>query len=345
MRPHLPALTGVRALAAFAVYLHHFPPPALVPPLLAKEGYIGVSVFFVLSGAVIAYTYAAAARPDAAWLWGYWRRRFARIWPVYALLTVWTIAATGYRDWLGIGLNLTLTKAFSDHYKFSLIAQGWTLTVEECFYLLAPVLFIALQRRMWWLLALVVVGPFAAGQWWASRLISVYTYPGRCVEFLIGVALGLAIPWLRTVWRPPVGVLTYVGAALFAGLVTALALVDPAGYGIYTASGLQIHNYALPIATGVTLAGLALEHTVVAALLGSPIGVLLGRASYAFYLIHLGVVRDRLAPYASGYWSMVGLLIVASVLIHLAVEEPLRRGLGGSPTRRRQATGRAGAPG
>ena len=91
-REYFPALTGLRAVAAAMVVLHHFNPinPARfgwrVHGLVA-ELHIGVTVFFVLSGFLIGYRYVGGS-PVA--LRTYFANRFARIYPMYFLLTTVT---------------------------------------------------------------------------------------------------------------------------------------------------------------------------------------------------------------------------------------------------------------
>ena len=147
-RSYLPALTGLRALAAYLVFLHHFNPfdvPESWPRRLCMEGHVGVTVFFVLSGFLICHRYPwlwnpAGVLADRRRLTGYCINRFARIYPVYLLLTLYTIHKVSLYDWELWLTNLTMLRGFSDRLKFTGVGQGWSLTVEECFYFSAPVL-------------------------------------------------------------------------------------------------------------------------------------------------------------------------------------------------------------
>ena len=95
MRPNIPALTGLRAIAAILVVLFHY--KYIVPGLGAspapgarviQTGFVGVSLFFVLSGFILAYTYI----DDDGALRGTWKdflfARFARVYPVYLFALV-----------------------------------------------------------------------------------------------------------------------------------------------------------------------------------------------------------------------------------------------------------------
>jgi peptidoglycan/LPS O-acetylase OafA/YrhL len=148
-----PALTGVRALAAYLVFFHHFTPDEkLVGPSIYRlltEGHIGVTIFFVLSGFLITYRYSDSL---SGWrgkdLYEYFKNRFARIYPLYFILLVVTFLSLSERDVVVWFLNLTLLKTFFEDYKFTGIGPAWSLTVEETFYWSAPFLFPLLKKSL-----------------------------------------------------------------------------------------------------------------------------------------------------------------------------------------------------
>lgn len=154
-KAYYPGLTSLRAIAALMVYLHHFNPLPqgtifLGIPVwgILKEFHIGVTIFFVLSGFLIASRYMDNKVSFKKYLWN----RFVRIYPIYFLLTILTFALKGfdtgfsYKLWTLFVLNITFLRGFIESTKFSLVAQGWSLTVEETFYFLAPVIFLLLRR-------------------------------------------------------------------------------------------------------------------------------------------------------------------------------------------------------
>ncbi|HVS76303.1 MAG TPA: acyltransferase, partial [Steroidobacteraceae bacterium] len=127
-----PALTGIRAFGAIAVFFDHFPPWA--------DWHIVINVmafFYVLSGFLIVRLYHEQAQLRGEWLSKYFINRFARIYPVYFLLL--TLAVGLQRDFSPAVLasNYTLTHALFYHSRL-IIQPSWSLTVEECFYALAP---------------------------------------------------------------------------------------------------------------------------------------------------------------------------------------------------------------
>src|SRR6478752_7231975 len=91
-RDTLPALTGLRFVAALLVVLFHY--QFLVPGLaqsavpgarVIQAGFVGVSIFFVLSGFILAYTYLDPDGTMRSTVSAFWHARFARIYPAYAL--------------------------------------------------------------------------------------------------------------------------------------------------------------------------------------------------------------------------------------------------------------------
>ncbi len=160
-RPPLHALTGLRFLAAFHVVIFHFAtrPLSSAPRLvhwLVRAGYIQVSLFFVLSGFVLTYSYAdeagEAGSLKSSWR-DFWAARFARIYPLFVLAVV--LGAPAYFGGLveRFGLRLSLVRALLSLIPTLLLMQawtpithaawngpGWSLSAEAFFYCLSPIL-------------------------------------------------------------------------------------------------------------------------------------------------------------------------------------------------------------
>jgi peptidoglycan/LPS O-acetylase OafA/YrhL len=192
----IPALTGVRALAAFLVFFHHHPTQLLIvgPLALWWEMHIGVTLFFVLSGFVITWRYDRQGPSRHSFLRGYFVNRFARIYPLYFALVVPTMllcAESSPGVWF---LNLTVFSCFK-----SGIAQAWSLRVEECFYLAAPLIFLAWRRHPALPLGIaaavlavlypVAELPAADGIIGPPHSLFLYTFFGRFFEFYVGIWL------------------------------------------------------------------------------------------------------------------------------------------------------------
>ena len=350
--PYYPALTGVRAVAAFMVFgfhhrhLHGLGASGAGAALRAVLGelHIGVSIFFTLSGYLITARYAAVRFDGAAWR-RYLLHRVARIWPVYLVLVQATFAASypteGRHDlgrWLGeLATSLTLLKGFAQPWYLTGIAQSWSLTVEECFYLLAPLVFWLGWRyrpgRAWPLLTLGLaalgLGIYAALPALGSPLFGLKaTIFGRLPEFLLGAAFA----W----FAPRAGRATVGGAALLALTLGLLIFIQQVmgQVSIDSYPGVLVNNLLLPLGTVGLLHGLATEPTRLSWVLSTPLAQWLGRASYCFYLLHVGLLPDALQPLLARWLPAVpalavlfGLLVLASLALHYGLEQPAYRWL------------------
>jgi peptidoglycan/LPS O-acetylase OafA/YrhL len=337
--PYYPALTGLRALAALAVFCFHQRPGGL------GELHIGVSVFFTLSGYLITRRYAGQRFGPGAWV-RYLAHRVARIMPVYGVLLtavfigrlvkyqppLWALL----RSYL---LHLTLAMGLVQRWALDGISQAWSLTVEEGFYVLAPgVFWLGWRygpRRAWPGLALAMVATGLAVYHFLPVLGSPsfvlrVTIFGRLSEFLIGAAFAWHPP-RRHRWATGGGAL---GLAAGLGLLVAVQRATH-HISIDTYPGLAVNNLLLPLATGWLLHGLAHERTAASRLLGSPTGQLLGRASYCFYLIHMGPLANWLTglllpglPAAvPRALALLALLTLASLALYAGLERPAHRWL------------------
>ncbi len=343
---YVPALTGLRAVAAYLVFVHHYngaAPGSMAYRVLA-QGYVGVSVFFVLSGFLIYHRYADAGLTQANSFWrAYAQNRLARIVPLYACLLLLTAGVDGVLgrplSWPVFGLNLTLLKGFFDEYKFTGIAQSWSLTVESCFYGVAPLLFVGLRRgKAGWmtagltgtgLLLWATIGRLGVhGLFGSLPFVSFYTFFGRAFEFVAGM-------WLARRWHtnqlPEVRFATAAGLVLMGVCVG--WQVGLTGQTVDTDSRLwseiMVYTYALPVGITLFIVGLIREPTFVSRGLARPATQALGRSSYAFYLIHVGVVAKGFDKTGAGSnrWLLFGLLVLVAHGLYRFVEKPLQRRL------------------
>jgi peptidoglycan/LPS O-acetylase OafA/YrhL len=149
-RPPLKALTSIRFFAAMHVVLFHMQVGVHVSrvPLVANfmaSGFTGVTLFFVLSGFILAYNYPEVRRPKEFWI-----ARFARIYPVYALSlglsllrpVVWHAP----HPVAGLLLDFGLLQAWWIPLFSAINSAAWTLSVEAFFYAMFPVLLPWLRR-------------------------------------------------------------------------------------------------------------------------------------------------------------------------------------------------------
>jgi len=347
----IPALTGVRALAAFLVFFHHHPTRYLTygPLSFWWEMHIGVTLFFVLSGFMITWRYDRRGPRKESFLRSYFVNRFARIYPLYVAIVVPTMLFWGVRSFRAWFFNLTV---FS-HLEAG-IPQAWSLRVEECFYLCAPLLFLLWRRSPAFPLlagavALLALWPIAtlpamAGILGPPRELLLYTFFGRFFEFYVGVWLAHRVARRRPTASPQgrFPIWTILGALGIAGVVAALAAIHAsrAGaaytYGLFHPAGIVLNNLVLPILIAALYWGLATERSLLGRALSTPLADLLGRSSYAFYLVHMGtmlnlalaaiialagVFGSSAATRVAGWLGHVSILFVVVTLISIALYE------------------------
>jgi len=158
-RLHKPQLDALRAFAVIAVLIHHFfPVQRFIPDQFLTLGLLGVRLFFVLSGYLITgILLEARARPFLQSLAQFYTRRTLRIFPIYYLLLL-VCCMVGYQP---IKSYISWHLCYLSNLLFILHpAAGrpytqhlWSLSVEEQFYLVWPLLMLLAPRR--WLLKLV----------------------------------------------------------------------------------------------------------------------------------------------------------------------------------------------
>jgi peptidoglycan/LPS O-acetylase OafA/YrhL len=333
-----PALTGVRALGATVVFFDHFP--------LAKDFHVTVNVmafFFALSGFLIVRIYYERFELTGKWFAQYFVNRFARIYPVYfLLLSVAVCLHHDFRPWVLL-TNYTLTHALFHHAEI-VIQPSWSLTVEECFYLLAP-LFMLLAGRFNFFAAFVSGCMLFAAALAISTgghaflgtkgFVLSTTFFGHFVEFFAGIYLALALIKLekkRAVAMPGCGY-TVAGLCGVAAMIIAMMVVY-AHSPLNTLAVIWLNNFLIPVPIAVLYWGLLRETTPISRFLSNGTIRLLGRASYAFYLLHTMVIDAVSTPLlgALGHRPLIVLSTLAatwlmSIALFVCYEEPLNRSL------------------
>lgn len=334
---YIPALTGYRAIAAWMIFVLHFFPfknPAF-PQFLKdfiSQWHIGVDLFFVLSGFLIAFRYFDQHPIDFK---KYMVNRFARIYPMYFIITAGVFIAFIIQNetWntektIEAILSFTMTKALFEKYFFAAgISQGWTLTLEELFYITAPFYFILIRKaKMWlWILPLLI---FIFG----TLLKMLTDIPSNTVgflqdniavfifEFFAGIALALFIKKNQELRFKINGGVTYFGISF----ILLYLLFNPFGYA--SPDYIRTIQVILLSVLGIAplLWGLIFENTPVKKLLSTKYMVLLGKSSYIFYLIHKGFIPMFIYDYIAENVLLIFIIInVLSILMYKYIEEPL----------------------
>jgi peptidoglycan/LPS O-acetylase OafA/YrhL len=357
--PYYPALTGLRAVAAYLVFFHHFRPLALTegwPKLVLGQLYVGVSLFFVLSGFVLATRYQQRVQLSGPWWRTYFWQRAARIYPSYLLLNTavlarvyWPIPAGKLGNTLLlVFLSESLLRGFSSTLKYVGLPQGWSLTPEECFYVSLPFLLLLWQRRgllgaAGFALATLGLGlgltavcqgrPALHGFFGSYYHLFNFTFFGRVLEFMLGV--GIARWWGGRPsseaggwpWRTLAGVLVIIGT------IVVMANFDsprPWYEGTVYPPAIVLNLVVFPAGVALLLAGLLAERSWLRAGLATRFLQALGRSSYFFYLLHVGVLSIWWVG-RFGWGRHIGLQFLVTVLLaelgYRCFERPVHRWL------------------
>ncbi|HNR19687.1 MAG TPA: acyltransferase [Bacteroidia bacterium] len=330
-------LTGLRFVAALMVFFSHFPIAGLPQPVkeFVAQFQVGVPIFFVLSGYLICSRYYDAASYNKRWFRTYFVNRFARIYPMFFLITLLNVLYKNESIKIFL-INITFLKGFFNDFVFTGIGQGWSITTEECFYFLAPLIFMLLRKgiNIIWLctcalaIGFVVVFIFKPlslyGFFGDFGFMMVFTFFGRCVEFFTGVWLALYLKEKKLEQKKN-AVVTYSGILGLMIVIFALSLVAKNESGLaFETMWIIIHNFLSPLPVALLLTGLIYENTFVSRLFSGNIMQLLGKSSYTFYLIHLGVFHKLfITNVAENIILLLVFITFLSIILYKCVEEPL----------------------
>lgn len=355
--PHLSGLDGLRAIAVMAVLFYH------ADFMWAKGGFLGVEVFFVISGYLITSLLLVEwLKTDTIDLKTFWFRRARRLLPaVFLMLGVVAVgsllflrdslyrlggdilAASGYvTNWLLIIREDSYFEVFG---RQPLLQHLWSLSVEEQFYVLWPIIFSvglvlvgtkskhATIRRF---RSLVVVGIVASTVLMAvlfkpfedpSRVY--YGTDTRAAGLLIGVALALWwMPWRlpRTVSPLVKRRLALVGFGSLGGLLLILIGLNEFSPWLYR-GGFAVTS----LLTAAVIAVIAHPAVGFGAILSNPVMRWIGLRSYGIYLWHWPIfmvtrpgIEVSLDPYPT-FLIQLGLTFGIAELSYRFVESPIRR--------------------
>ena len=367
------ALTGLRIIAAAWVVLFHFhfsPLDAVTATVdvlgpLVTAGALGVDLFFVLSGFVIAHTYldklgpALRIGPTARFVWA----RACRIWPAYALVfhlfAIWVVARLvwGSDDRIAFQAvqpvvslpeylqQLVLVQLWDSPFfdGASWVGSTWSISAEWLAYLLFPVAALVFHRLRDLPVALLAAGSLALMTpiAWAYLLTGSPYHPWSwAVRVLCGFGAGVLAHLV--VRRMQAGGVSDRVRRWSSAIAAAVPLVIAAGLvaGELIGPG---RGGAVLVAFPVLVGALALADRGPAMWLARPGMVYGGRISYSLYLVHIPMFEvfwlaqehfPLLFGRSTSLGHAVGLSVLlatvpAAALVHGLVEEPARLRLAG----------------
>lgn len=315
-------IDGLRAVAVAAVVLYHADVVAF------SGGFVGVDVFFVISGFLIASIIHTEATEGRFSILSFYARRARRILPALFVVVAATLAVGSYILLPGDFLDLVKSALssmlfvsnvylwdqasyFASAAEMKPLLHTWSLAVEEQYYLFFPILLVAWMARGYrpvTVLAPVCLASFALSVWAVQRFpeATFFLAPTRVWELLVGSLLAVgAVPSLRSrIGREVVGLL---GLAL---LLACVFLYDEQtvfpGLGALwpcLGTGMVIH------ARG-SMANRCLEYRPI---------VFIGLVSYSLYLWHWPlIVFARYEGWFTGTPAQAALIVVASFALSVA---------------------------
>lgn len=330
---------ALRGISILAVLLYHLFPKAL------PSGYLGVDLFLVVSGFLMASIYGEV---DGRSLGDFLRRRAWRLLPAYAVIVILTLAAAGlvlfpyefavmkqsavYAALLVPNVGFWLGDTYFQASQIRPLLHLWSLGLEIQFYLLFPLLALAWRRARWMVPAAVVISLAACLiMVEVSPTTAFFLLPFRLWEFGLGFLAAKVLASRRL--RPWIDRIPWAGCVGLLGVCALMAAPDlsqnhPGWIALVTCSAAVVFlAVGAPAAIMRSLPGRSLAR--------------LGRYSYALYLVHYPVICLMFYRPFEGWRGAAGspfeialalvVIVVLTLALHHLVEQPARRGL---PARR-----------
>lgn len=329
-------IQSLRAVAVLLVLVFH----ARIGGLSA--GYLGVDIFFVISGFLITGLLARKISAGRFSLADFYLGRARRLLPaayvVYVATAVgalWILSDAAFDQYLRtlwgamtFTSNIVLWKSlnyFAVESKYNALLHVWSLSLEEQFYFVIPLALMLAPRRHWLVLAAVFFLASLVLCFWMvprSPAAAFYLLPTRAWELALGGIVALAEPRLSASARELAARLTWPA---FAVLIVVPVVAPGVGAG-FAHPGLDALLVCL--ATALLIVGRA---RFLAAGPVASAGVWLGGISYSLYLVHwplFAFANNAYLGQMPPLWVRCGLLLLSLLLAYLLarwVEDPVRR--------------------
>lgn len=348
-KPPIRSLTGIRALAAFLVLFLHADqniPVGLTQTVgVVSRGYLGVDLFFLLSGFILTYVYfdsmeRPTGRTFAVFMW----HRFIRLYPVHiAVLAALVVVVLGAGH---LGLNLRSPEAFklselpwqillvhawgvTDQVSWNV--PSWSISAEWFAYLCFPLVVAGLGRvrepRVLLLIAAASLGiaalVFSMAGWGLS---GAWIAPSALVRIAGSFICGAALCRYATLRHALEGKSSFNDAL---AMIALLAFLAGPSFGV--------PDFALIALLAIFIGALGMSSGVTAKLFSLAPLVWLGEISYSLYMVHFPVLRalnivfkperlQAMGPLAAAgvYCLSIGICVACAAVLYYLVEHPLR---------------------
>ncbi|TPI34037.1 acyltransferase [Mesorhizobium sp. B3-2-1] len=323
-------LDSWRGICALLVALFHFPTAsAISQSSFVGSAYLFVDFFFVLSGFVIASSYAnRLGRPEEVARFAL--VRFGRIYPLHLVMLA-ALAAfellrlvlpqlhgtgaapfTGGFDFRSLAANLLLLQGVGFEDRLTWNAPSWSISAEFFAYLLfAGVVFIAGARAWIWFVAAALTAPlFLLG--FSMRHMDV-SYDFGFIRCLYGFSLGALLAWFQHDSIAGARQVLLANGPRMSWTLAEIVMVAVIGLFVSLA-GDNDAGIAAPLVFALALFLFAHEGGWISALLRTPFMLTLGALSYSIYMVHI-FVQVRLINVAGLVERKLGLGLIGDIVL------------------------------
>jgi peptidoglycan/LPS O-acetylase OafA/YrhL len=322
-----PALDGVRALAVILVICNH-----QMQRIVPTAGWIGVDIFFALSGYLITSILLRELRRTGKISIGdFYRRRALRLTPALAVLASFELARSFFshdggsiREATFVGVSyIENWNMIYGWWPVGVMGPTWSLSVEEQFYLIWPlalILFVHRHPLEWIAVALIAMTIAELALWRGGGAGTEHTLQFSLGVRPVGLLIGAALPFLNaTRWRLP----AFAAPAALAAIVAYAFTADRSAAVFLSAPmGVSLAAAALIICTH--------QAGAITSTLSLPPIRYLGKISYGVYLYHVPIfyVGEQHKIHLPGYLygiAILGLVFVTAALSYEFIEKPFLR--------------------
>ena len=333
-----PEIDGLRAFAVFTVIVNHFNKEIL------PNGYLGVDIFFVISGFVITSSlYQRQSKNFKDFIIRFYERRLKRLVPalsVFVLLISIAICLfnpepstslkTGLTSLFGLS-NLYLLKQSTDYFaqatEFNVFAHTWSLGVEEQFYILFPFLVwfsgFGRQTKNGARNLFLIIGALAIASligflylYQANQSAAYFLMPTRFWEMAAGCLIFICFQKIKSIEKSLKKVPSILVLALIIGVM-------------YLPISLAKLSTVAVVSLSAIMIGSLKKGTTAYTIFTNPKIVYFGLISYSLYLWHWGVLSISRWTIGIHWWSVpfqVLLVLGLSIASYRYIEIPLRKG-------------------
>lgn len=342
LNKYRPDIDGLRAVAIFFVILFHF------DPLILAGGFVGVDIFFTISGFVVTLSVLSEIKKTGRFLIiNFYQRRIRRLFPalfltinvvlIYAIITnyfpleeaVTRLIDNAFYAMFGVANIFFLNhkkEYFQGGNENEILLHTWSLSIEEQFYILFSllVIFKLVRNNFTRLFSIIGILSLVLSISLVNKysLESFYLIFTRAYEFVIGILiakLSFKNDFLKRVNLAQTNILSQLLS------IVGMIMILISGFAFSPKTNMPSYNALLPcIGTALIIVGGLNRNTIIYKILSFRPVVAIGKISYSLYLYHVPIFI-LLMGVISVFWQWF-LIFIFAILSYFLIEKPLRSG-------------------